>query len=81
MPRCPHCDEEIRLKLSMKAVFELVTSFYKVQEEILERMPRVARNMFRKRLEKMEGKPLVTSLLACAACDRIISASLYVTPS
>ena len=76
MPRCPYCDEELRLRLSAAFISELDTSYTKIYEAAIERVP-FGKGLMRKQLAKMEKNPPAVNLLVCAICDRVITANVW----
>jgi hypothetical protein len=76
MPRCPYCDEELQLRLSAAFITEIDTSYYKVYEEAIERMP-FGHGIMRKQLDRLEKNPPAVNILVCALCDRVITAKTW----
>ncbi len=81
MPKCPHCSEELRIKLAGLFVYEIDDEYWSQIETFVQRMPRVTRIAFKSRMGREKDQierehPPFVNLLVCSYCDSVIGAEM-----
>jgi len=76
MPKCPHCSEELRLKLSAIEISEIDPYYIDLLESYIERQPRLLRRVIKSQLSRIQEFPPLVQVIVCAYCDSLLNATI-----
>jgi len=69
MPKCPYCNEELRVRLSALFVSEIDENYEKALASFIDRGPGFFKSFLKSQIEMAKKYPMLLNVLSCAKCD------------